>query len=72
MYVYMYIFIYVYTWIKKIPQKQNGNHEPESLYVLRRWIDHNKMTALVCFFLRSEATVAVELCPRSILLGQKY
>ena len=24
--------------------KQDGNHEPESLHVLRRWIDHNKMT----------------------------
>ena len=25
-------------------KKQDGNHEPESLHVLRRWIDHNKMT----------------------------
>ena len=24
--------------------KQDGNHEPESIHVLRRWIDHNKMT----------------------------
>ena len=24
--------------------KPDGNHEPESLHVLRRWIDHNKMT----------------------------
>ena len=30
--------------MKMPPLKQDGNHEPESLHVLRRWIDHNKMT----------------------------
>ena len=36
-------------WVEDLPfdrvfAKQDGNHEPESLHVLRRWIDHNKMT----------------------------
>ena len=29
--------------------KQDGNHEPES-FVLRRWIDHNKMTVHLSVF----------------------
>ena len=33
-----------FIWYRATPTKQDGNHEPESLHVLRRWIDHNKMT----------------------------